>query len=88
MRDRRVGAVLAARLDLPATTPAEVIAGEPDVTPPGRTAIDGLRMMQGGGYRHVPVVDGKKTVGIVSRGDFRGLEQARLDGDPGPWERA
>ena len=51
----------------------------PDVMPPGKTAIDALWMMRDGGYRHMPVVEGKKIVGIVSRGDFRGLEQARLD---------
>jgi predicted transcriptional regulator len=42
--------------------------------------------MQDGGYRHLPVVDNGRVVGIVSRGDFRGLEQARLDEETGLWE--
>jgi CBS domain-containing protein len=69
------------------TTLAEVMTREPDTIPPGKSAIDALRMMQDGGYRHVPVVDGNKIVGIVSRGDFRGLEQARVDEETGLWER-
>ncbi len=79
--------VLAAGLDPARTTLAEVMTRKPDVMPPGRNAVEALRMMQDGGYRHVPVVDGKKIVGIVSRGDFRGLEQARLDEETGLWER-
>ena len=35
----------------------------------------------------VPVVDKGQVVGIVSRGEFRGLEQARLDEETGLWER-
>ena len=69
------------------TTLAEVMTREPDRMPPGKTAIDALRMMRDGGYRHLPVVDGDKIVGIVSSGDFRGLEQARLDEETGLWER-
>jgi hypothetical protein len=42
--------------------------------------------MQHGGYRHMPVVDGEKLVGIVSFGDFQGMELARLDEESGFWE--
>ena len=52
---------------------------DPDTIDPGRIAIDALRLMQDGGYRHVPITEGKRVVGIVSAGDFRGLETARLD---------
>jgi CBS domain-containing protein len=60
---------------------------DPDTMPPGRTAIEALRLMQDGGYRHLPVIKHGKVMGVVSRGDFRGLEQARLDEDTGLWER-
>jgi CBS domain-containing protein len=54
---------------------------------PGGAAIDALRLMNDGGFRHIPVLDGEVLVGIVSRGDFRGLERDRLDVETGFWER-
>jgi len=65
---------------------ADAMTPHPDMIAPGRSAIEALRQMQDGGYRHLPVVDEGKVVGIVSRGDFRGLEQARLDEETGLWE--
>ena len=64
-----------------------VMTREPLTMAPGRTAIEALRLMQDAGFRHIPVVDGQKIVGIVSRGDFRGLEHDRLDVETGYWER-
>ena len=66
---------------------AEVMTRDPDTIPPGRTAIEALRLMEGGRYRHVPIVDGSKVVGIVSRFDFSGIELDRLDEETGLWER-
>jgi CBS domain-containing protein len=66
---------------------AEVMTRDPDTMPPGRTAIEALRLMEGGRYRHVPIVDGSKVVGIVSRFDFSGIELDRLDEETGLWER-
>ena len=43
--------------------------------------------MQDGGFRHIPITDGGRVIGIVSKGDFRGLEQARLDEETELWER-
>ena len=73
----------------PTETPLrEVMTKKPQSMPPGKTAIEALRLMQDGGFRHVPVVDlDGKLVGVVSRGDFRGLEQDRLDEETGYWER-
>jgi CBS domain-containing protein len=79
--------MLAAGKSPATTTLAEVMTQDPDAMAPGKTAIEALRMMQDGGYRHVPVVDGDIVVGVVSRGDFRGLEHARLDEETGLWER-
>jgi len=66
---------------------AEVMTPDPDTMPPGKTAIEGLRLMEDGRYRHVPVVDGDRVVGIVSRFDFSGIELDRLDEETGLWER-
>jgi CBS domain-containing protein len=79
--------MLAAGKDPAATTLGEVMTPNPDIMAPGKTAIEALRMMRDGGYRHVPVVDGDALVGVVSHGDFRGLEHARLDEETGLWER-
>ena len=46
-----------------------------------------LRLMDDGRYRHAPVVDGDKVVGIVSRFDFSGIELDRRDEETGLWER-
>ena len=79
--------VLAAGLSPADTRLAEVMTPDPDTMAPGGTAIDALRLMQDGGFRHIPVVDSGRVAGVVSHGDFRGLEQARLDEETGLWER-
>jgi len=65
----------------------EVMTRDPTTIPPGKTAIEALRLMQDGRYRHVPIVDGDKVVGIVSRYDFSGIELDRLDEETSLWER-
>ncbi len=79
--------VLAEGKDPAKTRLSEVMTPDPDTLPPRKSAIEALRVMQDGGYRHVPIVAEGKVVGVVSRGDFRGLEQARLDEETGLWER-
>ena len=41
----------------------EVMTRDPDTMPPGKTAIEALRLMEDGRYRHVPVVDGARSWG-------------------------
>jgi CBS domain-containing protein len=82
-----VGRVLAASRDAGHTTLAEVMTPNPTSMAPGGTAIEALRLMQDCGFRHVPIVQDGKVTGIVSQGDFRGLEQARLDEETGLFER-
>jgi CBS domain-containing protein len=69
------------------TTLADVMTREPDTMPPGKTAIEALRLMEDGRYRHLPIIDNGKVVGIVSRFDFSGIELDRLDEETGLWER-
>jgi CBS domain-containing protein len=82
-----VGRVVADGRDPATTKLADVITKNPDTMPSGRTAIEGLRMMQEGGYRHIPVVEGRKLLGVVSKGDFSGLEYDRLEEETILWER-
>lgn len=66
---------------------AEVMTREPCCMPPGRSAIEALRLMQDGGFRHIPITEDGRLLGVVSRGDFRGLEKARLDDETRMFER-
>ncbi|HEX3402985.1 MAG TPA: CBS domain-containing protein [Acetobacteraceae bacterium] len=79
--------VLAQGKDARATLLRQVMTREPHHLPPRHSAIHALRLMRDGGFRHVPVVEEGVVIGIVSRGDFRGLEQDRLDEETGIWER-
>jgi CBS domain-containing protein len=81
-----VGRVAAEARDPAKTTLGAVMTVQPDTLKPGAHAIEALRMMQDGGYRHMPILDGTKIVGIISHGDFTGLERARLDEETGFWE--
>jgi len=79
--------VLAQGKDAAATRLEQVMTKDPHHLPPRHTAIHALRLMRDGGFRHVPVVHEGVAIGIVARGDFRGLEQDRLDEETGIWER-
>ena len=81
-----VARVVAEALDAATTTLGSVMTVQPDTLKPNAHAIDALRMMQDGGYRHLPVLDDSRIVGIVSHGDFSGIEHARLDDETGFWE--
>jgi CBS domain-containing protein len=64
----------------PATaTLDEAMTRDPRTVTPDQRAIDALRTMCEGGFRHVPVVEAGRIWGVVSRGDFKGMEIDRLD---------
>jgi CBS domain-containing protein len=79
--------VIAEGLDPDKTLLGEVMTPDPDTVGSDTTAIDALRLMQDGDYRHLPVVDGGRVLGLVSRRDFHGVEKARLDDETALWER-
>jgi CBS domain-containing protein len=79
--------VLAEGKNAARTVLSEVMTRDPTVLPPRQSAIEALRLMEGGHYRHLPVMNDGKVVGIVSRFDFNGLELDRLDEETGLWER-
>ena len=79
--------VIAEGLDPDKTLLGEVMTPDPDTVSSDTTAIDALRLMQDGDYRHLPVVDGGRILGLISRRDFHGVEKARLDDETALWER-
>jgi CBS domain-containing protein len=81
-----VGRVLARRLDPATTRLADVMTSDPQTLSPGQTAIEALRLMWDGGFRHLPLVKQGKVVGVVSRGDFRGVEFGRHEEERELWE--
>ena len=66
---------------------ADVMTPNPRTMPPGKKAIEALRLMEDARHRHVPIVEEGRVVGIVSRFDFKGIELDRLDEETGLWER-
>lgn len=60
---------------------------EPVTISSDHKAIDALRAMSDGGFRHVPVVDRGQIWGVVSRADFKGVEIDRLDEEEALAER-
>ena len=61
--------------DAPATTRlARAMTPNPVTVQPHARAFDALRAMAAGGFRHVPVVGDGNVLGVVSRGDFKGME--------------
>ncbi|HYM18102.1 MAG TPA: CBS domain-containing protein [Micropepsaceae bacterium] len=64
----------------------DAMTRNPTTMSPEMTAIDALRLMWDGGFRHVPVVKNEKIVGIVSRGDFKANEQDRFEEERALWE--
>jgi CBS domain-containing protein len=65
---------------------ADAMTPRPVTLPPGASALDALRLMQDGGFRHLPVVEQGRVVGVVSRGDFRAMDHARMNEEDGFWE--
>ena len=60
---------------------------KPDTIPSRKIAIEARRLTEDGCYRHLPIVDDGRVVGIVLRFDFSGMELDRLDEETGLWER-
>lgn len=71
----------------PDTPVAAAMTRAPVCVAPHQGSMEALRMLDDGGFRHLPVVDPSgRVVGIVSRYDFRAREHARLDEETGFFE--
>jgi len=71
--------VLAKGGNAAAVTLEKAMTSHPVTIRPEDKAIDALRAMSDGGFRHIPVVERGQIRGIVSRADFKGTEIDRLD---------
>jgi CBS domain-containing protein len=78
--------VLALRRDPAKTQLGEVMTRDPTTLSPDQTTSDALHLMQEGAFRHLPLLKDGKIVGLVSHGDFVGLEQRPLEEERDPWE--
>ena len=67
--------VLAEGRDAASTPLSEVMTRNPSTMSPEQTAIDALRLMWDGGFRHIPLVKNGKILGMVSRGRGRALHR-------------
>lgn len=71
---------IASAKDPAAVKLSKAMSREPRAIAPNCSAIDALRAMSEGGFRHLPVVDEEgKLVGIVTRSDFTGVELDRIE---------
>ena len=79
--------VVAERRDPDKVTLVEVMTPRPDTISSADQALRGLQMMEDGCYRHLPVTDHGRLVGLISRTDFLGEEKTELESERGDWER-
>jgi CBS domain-containing protein len=78
--------VLARGENAASTSLAQSMTSDPVTISVDARAIDALRLMSNGGFRHLPVVDDGQIWGVVSRGDFRGMELDQLEEEHHLWE--
>jgi CBS domain-containing protein len=69
--------------DAGSTRLAQAMTREPMTVTPNSRAIDALRVMAEGGFKHVPVTVDGSIRGVVSRGDLKGMELEEFR-----WEQA
>jgi CBS domain-containing protein len=81
-----VSRVVAAGKNATKTKLDAVMTANPVTMTTDMTAIDALRLMWDGGFRHLPVVEDECLVGIVSRGDLPSDEKVRLEEERNLWE--
>jgi CBS domain-containing protein len=79
--------IVAAGRDPDHTHLAEVMTADPDTVDAEVRAVDALALMSARGYRHLPVLENGRLVGIVSRRDFLGEEIARVEDELGHEQR-
>ena len=78
--------IIASGHDPAQTKLCDVMTEDPDTIGPDEPAIKGLQMMEDGGYRHLPVIQNGRILGVISRSDYLGEERAELETERHLWE--
>ena len=73
--------VIAAGLNADTTTVGDIMTANPDTLAPNDTASDAISMMRKRNYRHLPVVEGTRVVGMVSVRDLYAVYNGELEQD-------
>ena len=73
--------VLAKGLDPEKTSLGDIMTKDPDTLSPGDSALDALELMSVRNYRHLPVVEDEKVVGMVSIRDLYSAVKKGLEAD-------
>ena len=73
--------VIAAGLDPDTAIAADIMTKDPDTLSPDDTASDAINMMRKRNYRHLPVVEGERVVGMVSVRDLYAVYNTELEQD-------
>lgn len=73
--------VIAAGLNPDTTLARDIMTANPDTLGPDDKASEAIRMMREHNYRHLPVVDGHKVVGMVSVRDLYAVYNTELEQD-------
>ena len=73
--------VVAKGLDPDSTTVGQVMTKDPDTVGPDEEAMAALDRMREKGYRHLPIADGGRVVGIISIRDLYAAVKQELESD-------
>jgi CBS domain-containing protein len=82
-----IGRVVAEGLDPDKTALQRVMTPNPHTIAANENAIEALRQMQFGHFRHLPVVENGEVVGVLSRRDFYGFEIEEIERQERLWEK-
>lgn len=64
----------------------DAMTRNPVTMAPETSAIEALRLMWDGGFRHLPLVEDRRIFGMISRNDFGSEERLTLDEERHMWE--
>jgi len=77
---------LAEGCDSSGTALRKAMTRAPVTLAPHQSAMEALRLLNDAGFRHLPVCEDGRVVGIISRYDLRAKEQARYEDETGFFE--